>query len=318
MHHIAFQGPLSDTFAEARRLLRPGGALVAVEPGAWHPVGAGLALANRLGLGVAVHGTPDDIPLSPRKLAREARAVGLEPELHAVTYGWRRLPPAAQRAIHPGGRSRITPAPAGAGPHADVVARPRCLGAYPSRPAHPDDAVAAPLGPRRPRTHAPIGIGPSFRSADAGELGIDQRAEEMSRPGQIGVEPVEGEAGVGEQRCSFGVGWPRDVGSRAPRGRPCARPADAERRRAADRRRSEDVRRACNRPIAEHRSGSASTLMLASSGSCRPQSLSSHTSAEACGRVVSSSERTPWASTTINTASPPASTARPTRGVIRA
>ena len=73
---------------------------MAVEPGSWHPVGAGLALANRLGLGVAVHGTPDDIPLSPRRLAQEARAVGLEPELHAVTYGWRRLPPAAQRALH--------------------------------------------------------------------------------------------------------------------------------------------------------------------------------------------------------------------------
>ena len=100
MHHIAFQGPLSPSFAEARRLLRPGGALIAVEPGARHPVGAGLALANRLGLGVAVHGTPDDIPLSPRTLAREARAAGLEPELHAVTYGWRRLPPGAQRAIH--------------------------------------------------------------------------------------------------------------------------------------------------------------------------------------------------------------------------
>ena len=100
MHHIAFQGPLYPTFAEERRLLRPGGALIAVEPGAWHPVGAGLALANRLGLGVAVHGTPDDIPLSPRTLAREARAAGLEPELHAVTYGWRRLPPGAQRAIH--------------------------------------------------------------------------------------------------------------------------------------------------------------------------------------------------------------------------
>ena len=82
------------------RLLRPGGALVAIEPGLWHPVGAGLALANRAGLGPAVHGTPDDIPLSPRTLTREARAAGLEPELHAVTYGWRRLPSPAQRAVH--------------------------------------------------------------------------------------------------------------------------------------------------------------------------------------------------------------------------
>jgi SAM-dependent methyltransferase len=100
LHHIAYQGPLGPVFAEAARLLRLGGALVAVEPGLWHPVGAALAAANRLGLGVPVHGTPDDIPLSPRALLREARAVGLEPELHALTYGWRRLPAAAQRGLH--------------------------------------------------------------------------------------------------------------------------------------------------------------------------------------------------------------------------
>jgi SAM-dependent methyltransferase len=100
LHHIAFQGPLAPCFEEAARLLRPGGALVAIEPGLWHPVGAGLELTNRAGLGTLVHGTPDDVPLSPTRLVREARAAGLEPELHAVTFGWRRLPPAAQRALH--------------------------------------------------------------------------------------------------------------------------------------------------------------------------------------------------------------------------
>jgi SAM-dependent methyltransferase len=113
LHHVVYQGPLAPVFAEAARLLRPGGALIAVEPGLWHPVGAGLALANRAGLGPAVHGTPDDIPLSPRVLTREARAAGLRPELHAVTYGWRRLPAAAQRAVHSldgaGSRPRLAP-----------------------------------------------------------------------------------------------------------------------------------------------------------------------------------------------------------------
>ena len=113
LHHIAWQGPVEPAFAEAARLLRPGGALVAVEPGLWHPVGAGLTLANRAGLGPVVHGTPDDIPLSPRALTRHARAVGLRPELHAVTFGWRRLPGAAQRAVHAldgaGSRPRLAP-----------------------------------------------------------------------------------------------------------------------------------------------------------------------------------------------------------------
>ena len=88
-------------FSEAARLLRPGGALVAIEPGLWHPVGLGLALANRAGVARAVHGTPDDIPLSPRRLVAEARAAGLVPELHAVTYTWRRLPPGVQRSLQP-------------------------------------------------------------------------------------------------------------------------------------------------------------------------------------------------------------------------
>jgi SAM-dependent methyltransferase len=114
LHHIVFQGPLTPVFAEAARLLRPGGALVVIEPGLWHPVGLGLTLANRAGLGPAVHGTPDDVPLSPRRLTTEARAAGLEPELHAVTYTWRRMPAPLQRALQPldpmlGSRPRAAP-----------------------------------------------------------------------------------------------------------------------------------------------------------------------------------------------------------------
>ena len=101
LHHIAYQGPLSPCFAEAADLLRPGGAMVAVEPGLWHPVGVGLALANRGGIATAIHGTPDDIPLSPRRLLSEARAAGLAPEVHAVTYTWRRMPPWLQRVLAP-------------------------------------------------------------------------------------------------------------------------------------------------------------------------------------------------------------------------
>jgi SAM-dependent methyltransferase len=113
LHHVAYQQPLAPVFDEAARLLRPGGALVVIEPGLWHPVGAALTLANRAGLGVWVHGTPDDIPLSPRALREGAAAAGLSPELHAVTYGWRRLPERAQRALHRldrlGSRRRLAP-----------------------------------------------------------------------------------------------------------------------------------------------------------------------------------------------------------------
>jgi SAM-dependent methyltransferase len=101
LHHLVFQGPLDPIFAEAARLLRPGGALVAIEPGLWHPVGLALAGANRVGIATAIHGTPDDIPLSPRHLVAYARAVDLSPELHAVTYGWRRLPPRLQAFLQP-------------------------------------------------------------------------------------------------------------------------------------------------------------------------------------------------------------------------
>lgn len=101
LHHIVFQGSLDPVFSEAARLLAPGGALVAIEPGLWHPVGIGLSLANRTGVAVGAHGTPDDIPLSPRRLVAQARAADLEPELHAVTFAWRRLPPALQRTVEP-------------------------------------------------------------------------------------------------------------------------------------------------------------------------------------------------------------------------
>jgi SAM-dependent methyltransferase len=113
LHHIAFQGPLGPCFAEAARLLRPGGALVALEPGLWHPVGLGLALANHTGAATRLHGTPDDVPLSPRALAAEARRGDLTPELHAVTYTWRRMPRWLQRALQPldelGSRRRAAP-----------------------------------------------------------------------------------------------------------------------------------------------------------------------------------------------------------------
>jgi SAM-dependent methyltransferase len=101
LHHLAFQGPLTPSFSEAARLLRPGGALVAIEPGLWHPIGITLAIANQIGAARLIHGTPDDVPLSPRRLITESRRAGLVPEIYAVTYSWRRLPPMVQRSLQP-------------------------------------------------------------------------------------------------------------------------------------------------------------------------------------------------------------------------
>ena len=131
LHHVVYQGPLAPLFAEAARLLRPGGALVAVEPGLWHPVGAGLELANRLGLGPAVHGTPDDIPISPRAL---------------VGHAARRRP----RARAARGDLRLA-----AAPRARAAAAPR------ARPARARDRALAPFGhtlmliARKPAPSAP-------------------------------------------------------------------------------------------------------------------------------------------------------------------
>jgi hypothetical protein len=49
----------------------------------------------------ALHGAPDDLPLSPRGLAAAASAAGLRAELHAATYTWRRLSARVQRVLQP-------------------------------------------------------------------------------------------------------------------------------------------------------------------------------------------------------------------------
>ena len=100
LHHIAFQGRWRRRSPRRRGCCAREARSWPSSRGCGIRSGAGLALANRTGLGTRVHGTPDDIPLSPRELERLARGVGLEPELHAVTFGWRRLPQRAQRALH--------------------------------------------------------------------------------------------------------------------------------------------------------------------------------------------------------------------------
>ena len=102
LHHLVFQGPLAPIFVGGRAAARPGGALVAIEPGLWHPIGLGLALANRAGVGErgARHAATTSRCRRGGWSPRPARSACV-PELHAVTYTWRRLPPGVQRSLQP-------------------------------------------------------------------------------------------------------------------------------------------------------------------------------------------------------------------------
>jgi SAM-dependent methyltransferase len=135
LHHIAYKGPLGPVIAEGARLLRPGGVLVGVEPGLFHPVGAALALANRAGVARRIHGTVDDVPLSPVALRAHARRAGLRPEVHAITFAWRRFPGAIQRAVYPLDRLGSVPILKDLGHHLLFLAR---------RP--PEHSGASPVG----------------------------------------------------------------------------------------------------------------------------------------------------------------------------
>ena len=100
--------------------MRPGGAMVAVEPGLWHPVGLGLAIANRAGAATAIHGTPDDIPLSPGRLGVRGAGGGSRPgaacgHVQLEAHGPRRC--SAARATR---RARLEAASGPVRPHADA------------------------------------------------------------------------------------------------------------------------------------------------------------------------------------------------------
>lgn len=100
LHHLIYpENILSPGLEECFRVLRSGGMLALVEPNRWHPVGAMMNLAHRLGLDMYLHGTDDDIALSPVHLQRILKRHSTQVYTYAVTYSWRRLPLAFQRRI---------------------------------------------------------------------------------------------------------------------------------------------------------------------------------------------------------------------------
>jgi SAM-dependent methyltransferase len=100
LHHLADQGPLDAAFDEARRVLKPGGRLIAIEPGIFHPIGFILFCSNHLKLSKHVMGTSDDWPLSPLRIRRELEDKGFATQVFGVEYGWRRLPIGLQRLVN--------------------------------------------------------------------------------------------------------------------------------------------------------------------------------------------------------------------------
>lgn len=100
LHHLIDQVPLDQVFAEARRVLKPGGRLIAMEPNLYHPIGFLLFCANHLGWSKKIMGTSDDWPLLPRAIRQQLGRLGFSTRVLGVEFAWRRLPIPAQRVLN--------------------------------------------------------------------------------------------------------------------------------------------------------------------------------------------------------------------------
>ena len=93
LHHLVYpDNILRKGLQECFRVLRSGGILALVEPNSWHPVGAAMNAAHKLGFDMYIHGTDDDVALSPLTLRGIVMPYSSQVSGHAVTYSWRRLP----------------------------------------------------------------------------------------------------------------------------------------------------------------------------------------------------------------------------------
>ena len=102
LHHLVYPEYLLDKgLEECFRVLKSGGILALIEPNSYHPIGAIMNIAHRLGMDESFHGTNDDIALSPFVLRQKLEEMsGVNISVHAVTYSWRRLPIWMQQAIN--------------------------------------------------------------------------------------------------------------------------------------------------------------------------------------------------------------------------
>jgi SAM-dependent methyltransferase len=100
LHHLIYpRNILDEGLRECFRVLTHGGILAMVEPNSWHPVGALMNLAHRLGIDLYIHGTNDDVALSPSTMVILLSSHAMNVSAYAITYNWRRLPIPVQRIV---------------------------------------------------------------------------------------------------------------------------------------------------------------------------------------------------------------------------
>jgi SAM-dependent methyltransferase len=100
LHHLVYpENILVKGLEECFRVLKPGGLLALVEPNSWHPIGALMNIAHTFGIDMYIHGTDDDVALSPRMLHKILSQYGKDISIYVVSYSWRRLPIACQICV---------------------------------------------------------------------------------------------------------------------------------------------------------------------------------------------------------------------------
>jgi SAM-dependent methyltransferase len=101
LHHLVYPTNIvGKGIGECFRVLKKDGILALIEPNSWNPIGALMNVAHRLGMDLYIHGTDDDVALSPLMLHRQLSHFGSDISLHAISYSWRRLPISCQFLIN--------------------------------------------------------------------------------------------------------------------------------------------------------------------------------------------------------------------------
>lgn len=106
LHHLAGQGSLDGPLAEANRVLKRGGYIIAREPSSYSPSGLLLNVLNRFRLMHAVAGASNyEFALSPRSITASLATFGPVLRVQGLTYLFaHRLPVLIQRGIQAGER----------------------------------------------------------------------------------------------------------------------------------------------------------------------------------------------------------------------